>query len=414
MIKRIKLKNSNVQGKVPTIQDLELGELAINTYDGKIYMKKHDTVDSISEISGNSTGLEKINEGNGEGWRLSGQNPDNYGNIGQNAVDLSISDIVSTTNGATGDYSHAEGGRTTAEGDFSHAEGSNTNAEGKYSHAEGCATSASGYYSHAENGCTTASGCASHAEGNQTVASGCISHAEGYSSHAEGCYSHAEGYSSHAEGCISHAEGHYTIASGKSSHAENGCTTASGNNSHAEGYYTISQNEYQHSAGMYNIGTSTETIHETGIGVDNSNRKNAFEIYTNGTLTAPESTITNINNRGDKSLTTKEYVDSNISTLPGYGESGGNITAADIDLLNGNIWYKTITADITFTFTNTHSLTGFTLVLTNAGSYNITWPTSVKWPGGNIPTLSTGIDVLSFTTIDGGSSWFGMSQVNFS
>lgn len=36
----IKIRRSSVQNKVPTTTDLDLGELAINTYDGKVFLKK--------------------------------------------------------------------------------------------------------------------------------------------------------------------------------------------------------------------------------------------------------------------------------------------------------------------------------------------------------------------------------------
>lgn len=49
------------------------------------------------------TGLESIDEGNGNGWRLIGRDPDNYGNIGLNAIDFSNSDAVSTERGSTGE-----------------------------------------------------------------------------------------------------------------------------------------------------------------------------------------------------------------------------------------------------------------------------------------------------------------------
>ena len=52
MAANIKLKRSAVQSKVPTTSDLELGELGLNTYDGKVYMKKDDGTASIVEISG--------------------------------------------------------------------------------------------------------------------------------------------------------------------------------------------------------------------------------------------------------------------------------------------------------------------------------------------------------------------------
>lgn len=40
MANSIKIKRSSVAAKVPVTGDLELGELAINTYDGKLYLKK--------------------------------------------------------------------------------------------------------------------------------------------------------------------------------------------------------------------------------------------------------------------------------------------------------------------------------------------------------------------------------------
>ena len=36
----IKLKRSAVAGKIPTTSNLELGEIALNTHDGKLYIKK--------------------------------------------------------------------------------------------------------------------------------------------------------------------------------------------------------------------------------------------------------------------------------------------------------------------------------------------------------------------------------------
>jgi len=38
----LKFKRSAVPAKVPALNDLALGELAINTYDGKVYTKKDD------------------------------------------------------------------------------------------------------------------------------------------------------------------------------------------------------------------------------------------------------------------------------------------------------------------------------------------------------------------------------------
>lgn len=45
MANTVKIKQSSVQGKIPTIvpEQIVLGELAINTHDGKIYLRQDDT-----------------------------------------------------------------------------------------------------------------------------------------------------------------------------------------------------------------------------------------------------------------------------------------------------------------------------------------------------------------------------------
>ena len=52
MANTIQLKRSAVAAKVPVVGDLQLGELALNTYDGKLYTKKDDGTASIVELSG--------------------------------------------------------------------------------------------------------------------------------------------------------------------------------------------------------------------------------------------------------------------------------------------------------------------------------------------------------------------------
>lgn len=48
----IKLKRSAVAGKAPLTTDLELGELAVNTHDGRLYLKKNDGTEAIVEVTG--------------------------------------------------------------------------------------------------------------------------------------------------------------------------------------------------------------------------------------------------------------------------------------------------------------------------------------------------------------------------
>jgi len=54
MANSVKLKRSSVAGKVPTNTDLDLGEIAINTYDGKVFIKKDDGSESVVEIGSGS------------------------------------------------------------------------------------------------------------------------------------------------------------------------------------------------------------------------------------------------------------------------------------------------------------------------------------------------------------------------
>lgn len=96
-------------------------------------------------------------------------------------------------------------------------------------------------------------------------------------------------------------------------------------------------------------------------------------------------------------------------TINNIGAIGGG--ACDIDLELGNIVAATVdTAATTFTFSNPPSGAGgsFTLVLTNGGSQTVNWPASVLWAVGGPPVLTAaGIDILTFLTLDGGTTWYG-------
>lgn len=54
MAHTVTIKKSTVPGKIPTAADLNIGELAVNTADGKIYTKHSDN--SIKALGGSSSG----------------------------------------------------------------------------------------------------------------------------------------------------------------------------------------------------------------------------------------------------------------------------------------------------------------------------------------------------------------------
>jgi hypothetical protein len=99
--------------------------------------------------------------------------------------------------------------------------------------------------------------------------------------------------------------------------------------------------------------------------------------------------------------------------LKDYSETKVAMAANDADLSLGNVQTKTISGAQTLTFSNppaSGSSGSFTLILTNGGSAAVTWPTSVDWPTATAPTLTAaGVDVLVFTTIDAGTTWFGIA-----
>lgn len=75
----------------------------------------------------------------------------------------------------------------------------------------------------------------------------------------------------------------------------------------------------------------------------------------------------------------------------------------------------TLGANLTLTTVRSYLLpqaASFQLLVTQggAGSYTITWPSSVKWPAGTAPTLTTTVgrsDLFEFTTFDFGVTWMG-------
>ncbi len=96
-----------------------------------------------ANTGGTATGLEILDEGNGQGWRLIGQNPDNYANIGSAAVDLSGTNNASDGNsGAAGDFAFSAGLNTKASGFVSMSSGISTQALGNYTNAFGAFTKA--------------------------------------------------------------------------------------------------------------------------------------------------------------------------------------------------------------------------------------------------------------------------------
>ncbi len=101
--------------------------------------------------------------------------------------------------------------------------------------------------------------------------------------------------------------------------------------------------------------------------------------------------------------------------LENYREKLTTVSASggSIDLSLGNVFVHTPSGNRTYSITNAVSgqAHSFTLII-NMGSTvrTLTFPSSVKWQGGEIPDLTTANKtyVLTFLTINGGTTWLGM------
>ncbi len=68
-----------------------------DTYYEYLGTTNRDATDYLQVGGGGATGLEAVNEGGNDGWRLTGRDPTLYGNIGNGAIDFSTSDDVAST-----------------------------------------------------------------------------------------------------------------------------------------------------------------------------------------------------------------------------------------------------------------------------------------------------------------------------
>ena len=105
-------------------------------------------------------------------------------------------------------------------------------------------------------------------------------------------------------------------------------------------------------------------------------------------------------------------------TVNALGDTGAT---PNINYEDGSFVTAKLDQTATFTFSSPPSgaLYSFALQLVNGpgGPFTVTWPTTVKWPGGVNPVRTTTdgrTDVYAFYTSDGGTNWYGaISQYDY-
>jgi hypothetical protein len=146
-------------------------------------------------------------------------------------------------------------------------------------------------------------------------------------------------------------------------------------------------------------GTGAATL----TGVLKGNGTSAFTAATAGTDYVTPSSTETLTNKTLTNPTVTNYVE----TVVAIGNSGTTQTLA---LTSGTVQTVTMTGNCTFTMPTATAGKSFVLILTQdaTGSRTAVF-TSVKWPGGTAPTLTTtattGVDIITF--VANGTSWFG-------
>ena len=138
------------------------------------------------------------------------------------------------------------------------------------------------------------------------------------------------------------------------------------------------------------------------------------------TILYPETTSSQVIEETDKKFMTDAERTKITQAMPisggvleNYREKLTALASGTINLNTGNVFTHTLSGNTTYTISNAISgqAHSFTLIITQTSTVRIiTFPASVKWQGGDIPDLSIASKtyVLTFATVDGGTTWLGM------
>lgn len=169
-----------------------------------------------------------------------------------------------------------------------------------------------------------------------------------------------------------------------------------------------------------------------------ANSNNVLRTALDADLT--DARLIGLNAAGDLSLFDGDqlkaaYDHSQVAHAPDDAQKNSDITRLEVadkfesvqalGSVSGSVEIDTDDGDATMTITDATTLTitgtipaggGRTVALhiMNGGT-NVTWPESVKWPAGEEPELSAdGTDLVVLYTVDGGTTWLGVSALEFS
>jgi len=128
----------------------------------------------------------------------------------------------------------------------------------------------------------------------------------------------------------------------------------------------------------------------------------------NYNLNVPAASDTLVARDTTDTLTNKTLTNPTVTNYVETPYTANSSTAITLSLTNGTVQIITLTGSPTITMPTAVSGKSFIVMLkTGSGSYAVTWST-VKWPGGTAPTVTTTAsrqDIYSF--FSDGTNWYG-------
>lgn len=247
------------------------------------------TKEWVQANSDASTGLEAIDEGNGVGWRLIGRDSLNYGNIGNNAIDLSLSGAASAVMGATGIRSFAIGINNISSGTDAIVGGSGNTGSGSGGLTIGFDNTNTQVYS-------IVSGSGNSASSTRSILTGINNTIQNDSSIIGGDSLSGSVSNSIVSGFSNSVTGSDVIAGGISNVSSGNHTIISGSGVYAGSYAEASFGCHgtTYTATSTSSHSPTDRVLNIGNGTNGLNKSDAFTIYKNGgVLFHPTTTPTN-------------------------------------------------------------------------------------------------------------------------
>lgn len=106
-----------------------------------------------------------------------------------------------------------------------------------------------------------------------------------------------------------------------------------------------------------------------------------------------------------------------VDEVPGIYNAGNSGTALTLDWKNGRKQKTTLTGNVTLTLSNPTDGARYVVhIATGAGSFTVTWPASVLWPGGTAPTITATAskrDIVVLLWDAATSKYYGVFSQNF-